>query len=453
MSAFNLHTADRKTLEGMQQELLQQFEDLKSAGLNLDLTRGKPGSEQLDLSNKMDGILDGNYMSESNVDTRNYGGLDGLAEAKSLFAQALNCASENILIGGNSSLTLMYQTMLFAHIFGLEGPSSAWQNEKDVKFLCPVPGYDRHFSICEAFNITMIPVPMDDNGPVMDEVEALIKADPAIKGMWCVPRFSNPTGITYSDETVDRIAQLGNIASDNFRVFWDNAYAMHILETDADELASISAACAKHGTENSVLEFGSTSKITFAGAGLAYMSASSANLAAMKQHLGITSIGPDKVNQLRHVKFFGDFDGLQAHMQKHADILKPRFDIVLNILQQHFSDNDALTWATPKGGYFVSVDTQAGLAKRVVALAAELNVKLTPAGAPFPYGNDPDDCNIRLAPSFPSLTEIEQAMQAFVADCDRALTHPITGKVFADKAELDAYQAATGEDRRNSAGY
>ncbi|NRB41011.1 MAG: aminotransferase class I/II-fold pyridoxal phosphate-dependent enzyme [Pseudomonadales bacterium] len=398
----------------MQQELQQQFDALKSAGLNLDLTRGKPGSEQLDLSDKMDGILNGIYKSESGIDTRNYGGLDGLPEAKALFSAALNSQPENILIGGNSSLTLMYQTMLFAHLFGLDGPGTAWKDEKDVKFLCPVPGYDRHFSICEELGITMIPVAMDDNGPVMDDVEAMIKADPAIKGMWCVPRFSNPTGVTYSDETVDRIAQLGNISSDNFRVFWDNAYALHILENNAPVLAAISAACAKHGTENSVIEFGSTSKITFAGAGLAYMSASTSNLKAMKKHLGISSIGPDKVNQLRHVNFFTDFAGLKSHMDKHAAILKPRFDIVLNILNEYFSDNDALTWATPKGGYFVSVDTQPGLAKRVVALAGELNVKLTPAGAPFPYGKDPSDSNIRIAPSFPSVEEIEKAMQAFV---------------------------------------
>lgn len=413
MNAFNVNAADKSTLEQLHTELSQQFNNLKSAGLSLDLTRGKPGSEQLDLSNTMDGILAGNYISDSGADTRNYGGLDGLPEAKALFAQALNSQPENILIGGNSSLTLMYQTILFAHIFGLAGDDSAWNKEETVKFLCPVPGYDRHFSICEDLGIEMLPVAMNANGPDMDQVEALIKQDSTIKGMWCVPRFSNPTGITYSDETVDRIAQLGKIASSNFRVFWDNAYALHILEADAECLAPISAASRKHGTEDSVLEFGSTSKITFAGAGLAYLSASSANLKAVKQHLGITSIGPDKVNQLRHLKFFGDFSGLTSHMQKHADILKPRFDIVLNILRDNFGDNDALTWTEPKGGYFVSVDTRPGLAKRVVELAAELNVKLTPAGAPFPYGKDPEDSNIRLAPSFPSVEEIEQAMLAF----------------------------------------
>lgn len=413
MNAFNINAADKSTLEQLHTELSQQFSVLKSANLSLDLTRGKPGAEQLDLSNAMDGILAGQYTSDSGVDTRNYGGLDGLAEVKSLFAQALNSQPENILIGGNSSLTLMYQTILFAYIFGLQGEGSAWNKEDAVKFLCPVPGYDRHFSICEDLGIEMVPVAMNANGPDMDQVEALIKEDTSIKGIWCVPRFSNPTGITYSDETVDRMAQLGNIASKNFRVFWDNAYALHILEDNAETLSPILAACKKHGTEDSVLEFGSTSKITFAGAGLAYLSASSNNLTVIKQHLGITSIGPDKVNQLRHLKFFKNFSGLTEHMQKHAEILKPRFDIVLDILRENFSDNDALTWTEPKGGYFISVDTRPGLAKRVVELAGELNVKLTPAGAPFPYGQDPADSNIRLAPSFPTLDDIEQAMQAF----------------------------------------
>lgn len=414
LNTFSVDTADRKTLTALQQELQQQFEVLKSAGLNLDLTRGKPGTEQLDLSNKMDGILDGIYTSESGVDCRNYGGIDGIAEAKTLFAQALNTQPENILIGGNSSLTLMYQTILFAHLFGLNGTDSAWNKEESVKFLCPVPGYDRHFSICEELGIEMIPVAMDENGPIMDEVEAKIKADPAIKGMWCVPRFSNPTGITYSTDTVERIAQLKNIASANFRVFWDNAYALHVIEDNAQPLSAISTACKKHHSEDSVIEFGSTSKITFAGAGLAYMASSQTNLSAMKKHLGISSIGPDKVNQLRHVKFFGDINGLKNHMQKHADILKPRFDKVLSILSNAFENSDALRWTVPQGGYFVSVDTQEGLAKRVVALAGELNVKLTPAGAPFPYGKDPSDSNIRIAPSFPSVNEIEKAMEAFV---------------------------------------
>ncbi len=413
MTTFNPHVADRENLEAQLTELKQAFETLKKADLNLDLTRGKPGSEQLDLSNGMDGILAGNYTSANGTDCRNYGGIDGIPEAKALFAEALQSQAENILIGGNSSLTLMYQTILFAHLFGLNGPESAWKNEGQVKFLCPVPGYDRHFSICEALGIEMLPVAMDDDGPVMDEVEALIKADPAIKGMWCVPRFSNPTGITYSDETVQRIAQLGTISSDNFRVFWDNAYAVHFLDDNAKTLSSIYQACKQAGTEDSVIEFGSTSKITFAGAGLAYLSASTSNLKAIKQHLGITSIGPDKINQLRHVKFFGDMQGLLTHMNKHAVILKPRFESVLNCLELNFSNNDALSWTVPEGGYFISVDTQNGLAKRVVQLANELNVKLTPAGAPFPYGNDPQDSNIRLAPSFPSLDEIEQAMSAF----------------------------------------
>lgn len=414
MSAFRLDMGNPQALTDIHNSLQQEFSALKSAGLNLDLTRGKPSADQLSLSNAMDGILQGNYKTASGEDTRNYGGLDGLAEAKAFFAQVLQVNNDEILIGGNSSLTLMYETLLFAYLFGLAGEGSAWKNESSIKFLCPVPGYDRHFSICEELGIEMVPVAMDSNGPVMDDVEALIKADPAIKGIWCVPRFSNPTGIVYSDETVDRIAQLGKIASNNFRVFWDNAYAIHTLEDGAAELAPIMDACRKHGTEDSVLQFGSTSKITFAGAGLAYMGASPANLAAIKKHLGITSIGPDKINQLRHLKFFGDQQGLLQHMRKHAELLKPRFDAVLQQLDANFAGSDVLSWETPQGGYFVSVDTQPGLAKKVVALAAELGVKLTPAGATFPYGNDPQDNNIRLAPSFPTLAEIERAMEAFV---------------------------------------
>ncbi|CAA0098057.1 Putative aminotransferase/MSMEI_6121 [BD1-7 clade bacterium] len=414
MNAFNPDQFDQNALQQLQRQLRSEFETLKSAGLSLDLTRGKPSADQLSLSDSLDGILAGNYKSDSGTDTRNYGGLDGLPEAKALAAQALGVDVSDVLIGGNSSLTLMYQSILFAHMFGLNGEVSAWKNETKAKFLCPVPGYDRHFSICEDFDIEMISVPMDDNGPIMDEVEKLIANDTSIKGIWCVPRFSNPTGISYSDEVVDRIARLGNIASDNFRVFWDNAYAIHHINKDAAPIKCLLQAARDAGCEDSVLMFGSTSKVTFAGAGLAYMAASAKNLAAFKNHLGIASIGPDKVNQLRHVKFFGDFDGLLAHMDKHAALLKPRFDAVLSALNTHFGDSDALTWTTPEGGYFVSVDTQQGLASSVVAMAAELGVKLTPAGATFPYGNDPENRNIRLAPSFPTVDDITKAMEIFV---------------------------------------
>lgn len=414
MTAFNVNQLDTAALKQLHTALRAEFDQLKVARLNLDLTRGKPSADQLSLSNSMETMLGGNYLTPSGEDTRNYGGLDGLAEAKAFFAPLLQVKPEEVLIGGNSSLTLMYQAVMFAHVFGLTGPDSAWSRESNVKFLCPVPGYDRHFSICEAFGITMIPVSMNDSGPDMDQVEALIKNDQSIKGMWCVPRFSNPSGIVYSNDTVERIAKLGKIAAGNFRVFWDNAYSIHVLSANAPGLASIMDFCRQHGTEDSVLQFGSTSKITFAGAGVAYMGASSSNLNGFKKHLGVSSIGPDKINQLRHLKFFAEPGSLEKHMKAHADLLNPRFNAVLSRLESSFKGSDALTWTVPEGGYFVSVDTQEGLAKKVGTLAAELGVKLTPAGATFPYGKDPKDTNIRIAPSFPKLADIEKAMDAFV---------------------------------------
>lgn len=414
MTSFDISNADRGMLQNLHTELQQFFEQTRKAGLNLDLTRGKPGAEQLALSDKLDGILQGNFISNSGTDTRNYGGLDGLAECKTLFADLIQVKPDEILIGGNSSLTLMYQSVLFAWEFGFGKDATAWKNEGTIKFLCPVPGYDRHFSICQAFGIEMIPVAMNDSGPDMDAIEKQISEDHSIKGIWCVPRFSNPSGIVYSDKTVERIARLGLIAAKNFRVFWDNAYAIHAFQNDAAELAPIMSFCRQHGTENSVLQFGSTSKVTFAGAGLAFMASSPDNLAAFKKQLGYASIGPDKVNQLRHVRFFTEHTNFEEHMQQHAALLKPRFDIVLSKLAAHFNESDALQWTVPKGGYFVSVDTRPGLAKRVVSLADELGVKLTPAGATFPGGEDPNNSNIRIAPSFPGLDEIDKAMDVFV---------------------------------------
>jgi len=406
--------ASAQELKAQLVELESQYSDILAAKLNLDLTRGKPSGSQLDLSNGLDGILAGSYKAEGGDDCRNYGGLDGLAEAKALFSQVLGVKPSETLIGGNASLTLMFQSVVFAHIFGARGPGSAWSAEGEIKFLCPVPGYDRHFSICEELGIKMIPVAMDENGPVMEDVEALVKSDPCIKGIWCVPRFSNPSGIVYSNEVVDRIAQLGRIAGANFRVMWDNAYAIHALHDDAPVLANLMEAARKHGTEDSVLIFGSTSKVTFAGAGLAFMGASEENLKYFKKHLGMCTIGPDKVNQLRHVKFFGDYSGLMAHMGKHAELLRPRFDAVLKHLEAGFAESDLGCWTVPEGGYFVSFDARPGLAREIVKLAAEAGVKLTPAGATFPYGKDPEDKNIRLAPSFPSLADINKTMEVFV---------------------------------------
>jgi len=282
-----------------------------------------------------------------------------------------------------------------------------------VKFLCPVPGYDRHFAICEELGIEMVNVPMDDNGPDMDVVESLVRNDQSIKGIWCVPKYSNPTGCIYSAETVERLANLGTIAADNFRIFYDNAYVVHDLTDNPAELPNIKDYCRKAGTEDSVLQFGSTSKVTFAGAGVAFMAASAVNLKAMKNHLGIATIGPDKVNQLRHLRVISNMQQLRAHMIKHAELLKPRFACVLDHLQKNFAESDLGSWSTPEGGYFISFDTRPGLASEVVKLAAEAGVKLTPAGATFPYGKDPQDCNIRLAPSFPSVEDIDKAMAVF----------------------------------------
>lgn len=407
---------DKATPEQLDQwlhQLSNQHQIYTESDLNLDLTRGKPSASQLDLANSLDGALQGNYFASDGTDTRNYGGLDGLPEIRSLGAEILGVAPSEILVGGNSSLTLMYMTLLFAWQFGPCGKGSAWKDEKTVKFLCPVPGYDRHFAICEEFGIEMINVSMDEDGPDMDQVEALIKNDSSIKGIWCVPKYSNPTGCVYSNETVNRLAKLGKIATDNFRIFYDNAYAVHDLSSPALELSNIMDRCRQHGTEHSLFQFTSTSKITFAGAGVAFMASSEDNLKAMKAHLAICSIGPDKVNQLRHIAMIKSLSELKLHMKRHAELLQPRFNCVLEHLERNFSDSDLAQWTTPQGGYFVSFDTKPGLASTVIRLAAEAGVKLTPAGATFPYGRDPNNQNIRLAPSYPSIEDIDAAMGIF----------------------------------------
>lgn len=409
---------DQATPEQLRQwhtTLTGQYQSAQQAGLNLDLTRGKPCAEQLELSNALDGILQGDYTDASGIDLRNYGGLDGISEAKQLFAKMIGTRPEEVMIGGNGSLTLMYFCVQSAMYHGVDGPGSAWaESGNKIKFLAPVPGYDRHFSICEHLGIELIPIAMDDNGPDMDQVEAQLKADENIKGIWCVPRFSNPTGVVYSDEVVARIAQLGNIAGPHFRVFWDNAYAVHVLDKQAPALANFMDLCREAGTQDNAYIFGSTSKVTFAGAGVAFMASSPNNLKVLTKHLSYTSIGPDKINQMRHVRFLQDMDTLGAHMDKHAAILRPRFDAVLSTLCKELGDSDMGSWTNPQGGYFVCFDSRPGLAREIIQLAADAGVKLTPAGATYPHGNDPQDCNIRLAPTYPSLPEIEKAMEIFV---------------------------------------
>jgi DNA-binding transcriptional MocR family regulator len=413
-SQLYLDAASADQCRQWEAQLTEAYQTLKARGLNLDITRGKPSSEQLSLSDALDGILDNNYRAADGSDTRNYGGLDGLPEAKQLGSLLLDIPAEAVLVGGNSSLTLMFQAVMVGQYFGYTGPDSAWQQHGKVKFICPVPGYDRHFTVTETFGIEMVTVPMTASGPDMDAVEALIKSDPSIRGMWNVPRFSNPTGVVYSDDTVKRIAALGKIAHPTFRVFWDNAYAVHQLTDNAPALANIHRYCQELGTEDSVLQFGSTSKISHAGAGVAFMGASAKNLAGFKKMLSASTIGPDKENQLRHCKFIPDAAALKSLMDKHAALLRPRFETVLKKLDDAFADSDLGSWEKPQGGYFVSFDARPGCAQEIVRLAAEAGVKLTPAGATFPYGKDPENRNIRIAPSVPTVDEIATAMDVFV---------------------------------------
>lgn len=411
---MQLDNASVAQLREWESQLTEQYQAILAKKLNLDLTRGKPSAEQLNLSDELDGLLKGNYIAADGTDTRNYGGLDGLPEAKQLGANIMGVEPANVLVGGSSSLTLMFQMMLTAHQFGLKDAASAWKNEGEVKFICPVPGYDRHYTVCEQLGIKMINVSMTSTGPDMDAVEALLKADKSIKGMWCVPKYSNPTGVVYSDETVERIAKLGQIASANFRVFWDNAYSVHDLAANAPQLASILEATRRNGTEDSVVQFASTSKITHAGSGVAFVAASAANLAGFKKFLNSCTIGPDKVNQIRHTRLLPNKEALMAHMGKHAALLNPRFDAVLTALSKAFDGTDLGAWEKPVGGYFVSFDTRKNCAKETVRLAAEAGVKLTPAGATYPYGKDPEDRNIRIAPSVPTVPEVVGAMEVFV---------------------------------------
>ena len=388
-----------------QSELLDIFDTYIDAGLKLDLTRGKPAAEQLDLSNDLDGILEGFYLLQGGTDVRNYGGILGIPEARQLGAEFIGAKSEQVMVGGNSSLNLMYQYVehMMAH----------WGGEP-VKFLCPVPGYDRHFTICEHFDIEMITVPLNDDGPDMQQVKELVSKDAAIKGIWCVPKYSNPTGNTYSKEVVEQFAEIPKVAGDNFRVFWDNAYAVHDLVEQGDELPSLMTAAEKAGTTGNIVMLGSTSKVTFAGAGISFLATSTSQLAAFEKFLSDQMIGFDKVNQLRHVRFLKDIDGIKAHMAKHRDIIKPKFDLVLKKLEEHLAGKNMASWNSPRGGYFISLDTRPGLATTIISMAADAGVKLTPAGATFPYGKDPKNTNIRLAPTFPGLAELESAMDVFV---------------------------------------
>ncbi len=403
-------------LQQIKVDLFDRYKEIKSRGIALDITRGKPCPEQLDLSIEMlDTINSRNYLTADAVDYRNYGGLDGIPEIKELFAQYLEVTPEEIIIGGNSSLNMMHDTFMRAMIKGITEDSPPWAKLPKVKFLCPSPGYDRHFFICDYLDIEMITVKMNDTGPDMDQVEDLAAADDSVKGIWCVPRYSNPTGVVYSDEVVERLAAMKTKAND-FRIFWDNAYAVHHLDDKPARLKNILATCKQAGNPERVFIFGSTSKITFAGSGVAMMAGSAENMAMTKKQMAFQTIGPDKLNQLRHVKFFKNVAGIEDHMKKHAAILKPKFEAVQNTLNKDLAGKNIAEWSRPRGGYFVSIDTMEGCAAAVVQMAAEAGVKLTPAGSTFPYLRDPLDRNIRIAPSFPPLEEIETAIQ-LVAIC------------------------------------
>lgn len=394
---------NKKELLEIKNTLDLQYQEFKKQKLKLDMSRGKPCSEQLDLSMS---ILDIKQYSIDNIDCRNYGVLEGLPSIRKLFAQLLEVNEKNIIIGGTSSLTLMYDYLAQAMLFGVCG-SKPWSKLDKVKFLCPVPGYDRHFTICEHFGIEMINIPMNDEGPDLDLINELIQDD-SVKGMFCVPKYSNPQGITYSDNTVKALAALKPAASD-FRIIYDNAYCVHDLCDNSDILLNIFDELPKYNNDDLIIMVASTSKITFAGGGVSCIVASDNNINDIKKRLSVQSISQDKMNQLRHFKFFNDVNGIKQHMKKHAAILKPKFNCVLDILDNELKSKDIASWHNPKGGYFISLDVMPGCAKRVGMLCKEAGVVLTTIGATFPYGKDPQDSNIRIAPSYPSIDELSKA--------------------------------------------
>ncbi len=390
-----------------------EYEAIRAEGRKLDMARGKPNYQQLDLSMGLLSIDPAELVTAADgTDIRNYGVLAGLPECRRLFGELLGVGPENVIVGGQSSLNLMYDAVAKAMLLGVYGGAKPWGQQSGLKFLCPVPGYDRHFAICREFGIEMINIPMDENGPDMELVRDYVETDPAVKGIWCVPKYSNPSGITYSDETVRAFAAL-KPAADDFRIFWDNAYIVHGFEEVDDELLNIFDACREYGSEDMVYEFASTSKVTFPGAGVAVMAASEKNVAFLLKQLGVQSIGYDKINQLRHVKFFGTAGTVTEHMKQHAALMRPKFAVVLDTLEAEIAPRGIGSWPVPKGGYFVGFKGLPGTAKRTVALCKEAGLTLTGAGAPFPYGVDPEDATIRIAPSYPDVPDLEAAMKLF----------------------------------------
>ena len=412
---MNYTSLSKEELLKLKEELNKEYSEAKAKGLSLDMSRGKPSATQLDVSlDILDAINSKSLLkSENGTDCRNYGVLDGIPEAKKLMADMIGTTPDHVIVYGNASLSIMYDQVSRAYTHGILG-NTPWCKLDKVKFLCPAPGYDRHFAITERFGIEMITIPMSDKGPDMDLVEHYVNNDPTVKGIWCVPKYSNPQGYSYSDETVKRFANLKPAAPD-FRIFWDNAYVIHHLYDDnQDEILEILSECEKAGNPDMVFEFASTSKVSFPGSGVAVFASSHANIEDVKKQLTIQTIGHDKLNQLRHVRYFKNLDGLKAHMRKHADMMRPKFEATLEVLEKELGDAGIGSWTKPHGGYFISFESLEGCAKEIVAKCKEAGVKLTNAGATFPYGSDPKDSNIRIAPSFPTPEEMAQAAKLFV---------------------------------------
>lgn len=412
----NYQTLSPAALQTEKDALQKEYEAHAAKGLKLNMARGKPSAEQLDLSMLLLSEIVDNYdvIAEDGTDARNYGVLDGLPEAKELMAHFVDDDADHVIVLGTSSLTGMYDAIARFWAFGTGG-AQPWSQLETVKWLCPSPGYDRHFAITEAFGIEMIPVTMNEDGPDMDEVETLVATDAAIKGIWCVPQYSNPGGVSYSDEVVDRLASMP-CAAEDFRIIWDNAYGVHHLYDEVekqDHVKDIRQACEAAGNPDRAIKFASTSKVTFPGSGVAVMAASDANIAEAKRAMSVQMIGHDKINQLRHVAFLKDAQGIAEHMAKHAAILRPKFELVDRVLREELGDMPECSWSQPRGGYFVSFNAPAHTAKRVVTLAKEAGVTLTGAGATYPYGNDPLDSNIRIAPSLPPEEELAAALDIF----------------------------------------
>ncbi|MDE6565797.1 MAG: aminotransferase class I/II-fold pyridoxal phosphate-dependent enzyme, partial [Clostridia bacterium] len=401
-----------KTKDFLEKELAKEkanYEEILKQNVKIDISRGKPCKEQLDLSmemlNMINSVAD---LPEDGADIRNYGGIEGIYGMRQLFGEMLGVKAENVLVGGNSSLNMMYDTIQRCMQFGVNG-STPWNKLEKVKFLCPAPGYDRHFSLTAVFGIELITIPMDENGPIMDVVEKLVANDDAIKGIWCVPKYSNPTGIVFSDEVVDRLAKMPTKAED-FRIFWDNAYVVHDLYDGTVPLKNIYTACLANGNPNRVFIFASTSKITFPGAGVACFASSEENLKDALKTMKFQTIGPDKINQYLHLKFLKDMDGVRAIMKKHAAIIRPKFDTILNVLEDEFGENsDIANWSNPKGGYFISYNVLNGCAKKVYELCKNAGLVITTVGDTFPYGKDDNDSNIRIAPTFTNTNQLDTA--------------------------------------------